>query len=180
ELQCFQDQHVQRALDQAARFVRHELRSSRLSRGRWHRYPRLSRGEVRWGGNQAIPFVPRYDLPMVNRVKRIGLISDTHGLLRKEAVEALGGSEMIIHAGDVGKPEILEELRKIAPVVAVRGNVDTEPWAKELPETAVVEAGAAMIYVLHDVNALDLDPAASGFQSLVSGHAHKPGKTERD
>src|SRR6267143_60966 len=101
---------------------------------------------------------------MVNRVKRIGLISDTHGLLRQEAVEALGGSEMVIHAGDVGKPEILEELRKIAPVVAVRGNVDTEPWAQTLPETAVVEAGAAMIHVLHDVKALDLDPAASGFQ----------------
>jgi len=101
-------------------------------------------------------------------------------LLRKEAVEALGGSEMVVHAGDVGKPEILEERRKIAPVVGVRGNVDTEPWAKELPETAVVEAGAAMIYVLHDVNALDLDPAASGFQIVVSGHSHKPGKTERD
>ena len=117
---------------------------------------------------------------MVNRVKRIGLISDTHGLLRKEAVKALRGSELIIHAGDVGKPEILEELRKIAPVVAVRGNVDTEQWAKALPETAVVEAGAAMIYVVHDVNALDLNPAASGFHIVVSGHSHKPGKTERD
>jgi len=106
---------------------------------------------------------------MANAVKRIGLISDTHGLLRKEAVEALRGSEVIIHAGDVGKPEILEELRKIAPVVAVRGNVDTEPWAKALPETAVLEAGAAMIYVLHDVKALDLNPAASGFHIVVSG-----------
>ena len=113
-------------------------------------------------------------------MKKIGLISDTHGLLRKEAVEALRGSEMIIHAGDVGKPEVLEALRKIAPVVAVRGNVDTEPWAKALPETAVAEAGAAMIYVLHDVNALDLNPAASGFHIVVSGHSHKPGKSERD
>jgi len=72
----------------------------------------------------------------------------------------------------VGKPEILEELRKIAPVVAVRGNVDTEPWAKELPATAVAEAGAAVIYVLHDVKALDLNPAASGFHIVVSGHSH--------
>ena len=117
---------------------------------------------------------------MANAVKRIGLISDTHGLLRKEAVEALRGSELIIHAGDVGKPEILEELRKIAPVIAVRGNVDTEPWAQALPEMAVAEADAAMIYVLHDVNALDLNPATSGFHIVVSGHSHKPGKSERD
>jgi putative phosphoesterase len=117
---------------------------------------------------------------MANTVKRIGLISDTHGLLRKEAVEALRGSELIIHAGDVGKPEILEELKKIAPVVAVRGNVDTEPWAQALPETAVAEAGAVMIYVLHDVKALDLNPAAAGFHIVVSGHSHKPGKSERD
>src|SRR6266436_2114521 len=117
---------------------------------------------------------------MANAVKKIGLISDTHGLLRKEAVEALRGSELIIHAGDVGKLEILEELRKIAPVIAVRGNVDAEPWAQALPETAVAEAGAAMIYVLHDVNALDLNPATSGFHIVVSGHSHKPGKSERD
>ena len=117
---------------------------------------------------------------MANAVKRVGLISDTHGLLRKEALEALRGSELIIHAGDVGKREILEELRKIASVVAVRGNVDTEPWAKALPETAVAEAGSVLIYVLHDVNALDLNPAASGFHVVVSGHSHKPGKTERD
>jgi uncharacterized protein len=117
---------------------------------------------------------------MSNAVKRIGLISDTHGLLRKEAVEALRGSELIIHAGDVGKEEILEELRKIAPVIAVRGNVDKGPWAEMLPETAVAEAGAVMIYVLHDVNALDLNPAAAGFRIVVSGHSHKPGKTERN
>jgi putative phosphoesterase len=117
---------------------------------------------------------------MGNAVKRIGLISDTHGLLRKEAVEALRGSELIIHAGDVGKAEILEELRRIAPVVAVRGNVDTEPWAHTLPESNVVEAGATMIYVLHDVKALDLNPAAAGFHIVVSGHSHKPGTAERD
>jgi len=117
---------------------------------------------------------------MIREIKRIGLISDTHGLLRQEAIEALRGSELIIHAGDVGKPEILEELRKIAPVTAVRGNVDTANWAKELPETAVVETGLAVIYVLHDVNALDLNPTAAGFHIVVSGHSHKPGKLERD
>ena len=117
---------------------------------------------------------------MANAVKRIGLISDTHGLLRKEAVEALRGSELIIHAGDVGKPEILEALKKIAPVVAVRGNVDTEPWAQALPETAVAEAGLVLIYILHDVKTLDLNPAAAGFHIIVSGHSHKPAKTERD
>ncbi len=117
---------------------------------------------------------------MPNSATRIGLISDTHGLLRKEAQETLRGSELIIHAGDVGKREILEELRKIAPVVAVRGNVDKEPWAKVLPETAVAEAGSVLIYVLHDANALDLNPAAAGFHIVVSGHSHKPGKTERD
>jgi uncharacterized protein len=117
---------------------------------------------------------------MNNAVKRIGLISDTHGLLRKEAVEALHGSELIIHAGDVGEEEILEELRKIAPVIAVRGNVDKGPWAQALPETAVAEAGAVLIYVLHDLNALELNPAAAGVHIVVSGHSHKPGKTERN
>jgi putative phosphoesterase len=117
---------------------------------------------------------------MTNEIKRIGLISDTHGLLRPEAIAALRGTEIILHAGDVGKPEILEELRKAAPVIAVRGNVDTAEWAKELPEAAVAEAGLASIYILHDVNALDLNPAAAGFHIVVSGHSHKPGKTERD
>ena len=105
---------------------------------------------------------------------RIGLISDTHGLLREEALTALRGSELIVHAGDVGDPGILPRLRKLAPVVAVRGNVDTEPWARrELPETAVAEAGKISIYVLHDVHDLDLDPAAAGFPIVVSGHSHK-------
>jgi uncharacterized protein len=110
----------------------------------------------------------------------LGLISDTHGLLRKEALEALRGSQLILHAGDVGKPEILEALRKLAPVVAVRGNVDKEPWARSLPETAVAEVGGATIYVLHDVKSLDLNPARAGFRIVVSGHSHKPGKMERD
>jgi uncharacterized protein len=111
---------------------------------------------------------------------RIGLISDTHGLLREEALIALCGSELVVHAGDVGHPDILPRLRRIAPVVAVRGNVDTEPWARrELPETAVAQAGDISIYVLHDVHALDLDPAAAGFQIVVSGHSHKYLQTEK-
>ena len=111
---------------------------------------------------------------------RIGLISDTHGLLRPQAIEALRGSELIVHAGDVGKPEILTALRELAPVIAVRGNVDTADWARTLPETAVAEAGKVLLYVLHDVQALDLDPPAAGFQVVVSGHSHQPGKFERD
>jgi putative phosphoesterase len=112
--------------------------------------------------------------------QKIGLISDTHGLLREEALHALGGSDLIIHAGDVGDPKILEALRQIAPVVAVRGNVDTAEWAKSLPESAVAEAGAVHIYVLHDSNALDLDAKAAGFHIVVSGHSHKPGRSERN
>jgi len=111
---------------------------------------------------------------------QIGLISDTHGLLRPQALEALRGSELILHAGDVGKPEILAALRELAPVIAVRGNVDTADWARTLPETAVAEAGKVLLYVLHDVNALDLNPAAAGFHVVVSGHSHQPGKFERD
>jgi putative phosphoesterase len=110
---------------------------------------------------------------------RIGLISDTHGLLRKEALETLRGSELILHAGDVGKQEILEALRELAPVVAVRGNVDTQEWARVLPSTATLEAGAIRIYMLHDVKELDLNPASAGFRIVVSGHSHQPGKNER-
>ena len=117
---------------------------------------------------------------MPSTARIIGLISDTHGLLRPEVLAALRGSELIVHAGDVGKPEILEELRKIAPVVAVRGNVDTAPWTSALPVTAVAETAGALIYILHDLNALDLNPVASGFRIVVSGHSHKPGKAKRD
>lgn len=109
----------------------------------------------------------------------VGLISDTHGLLRPEAVRALAGVDLIVHAGDVGTPEILDALRAVAPLVAVRGNVDTGAWASALPTTAVAEAGGTLIYVLHDLNELDLDPAAAGFGAVVSGHTHKPGSLER-
>src|SRR5258706_3459261 len=109
----------------------------------------------------------------------IGLISDTHGLMRQEALTALKGTDLIIHAGDVGKPGIIEQLRAVAPVVAVRGNVDKGAWASQLPMTAIAEAGSALIYVLHDIQQLDLDPAAAEFNIVVSGHSHKPNHTER-
>jgi uncharacterized protein len=109
----------------------------------------------------------------------IGVISDTHGLLRPQALEALQGSEHIIHAGDIGAPEIITELRKIAPVTAIRGNVDVQTWARDFPETQVVELAGKTIYVIHDVNALDLNPKAAGFDLVISGHSHKPGHEMR-
>jgi putative phosphoesterase len=111
--------------------------------------------------------------------RRIGLISDTHGLLRAEAARALEGSELILHAGDVGKPEVLERLRAIAPVVAVRGNVDRGAWAEELPETAAVETAGGRVYILHDVKDLRIDPAREGYRSVLSGHSHVAGSEER-
>jgi putative phosphoesterase len=99
--------------------------------------------------------------------------------LREQALEALRGSDVIIHAGDVGKPEILTALRQLAPVFAVKGNIDKAPWASELPVTAIVEAGPVNIYVLHDIQELDLDPAAAGIQIVVSGHSHKPSRAEK-
>ncbi len=120
---------------------------------------------------------------VVSEAAIIGLISDTHGLMRPEALAALAGVDLIVHAGDVGKPRILDQLRSIAPVLAVRGNVDKGDWALRLPMTAVVEVGPASapaaIYVLHDLQQLDLDPAAAGLHFVVSGHSHKPGRTER-
>jgi putative phosphoesterase len=107
-------------------------------------------------------------------VFRIGLISDTHGLLRPEAVDALRDSAHIVHAGDVGDPAILDRLGALAPVTAVRGNVDTDAWATLLAETELVELGGLSVYVLHDLARLDIEPAAAGVALVVSGHSHKP------
>jgi uncharacterized protein len=104
----------------------------------------------------------------------IGVISDTHGLLRDEAVNALRGSEHIIHAGDIGSAEIVAKLASIAPVTAIRGNIDVETWSKHLPNTNVVELASVFFYILHDVNALDLNPQAAGFGAVISGHSHMP------
>lgn len=105
---------------------------------------------------------------------QIGVISDSHGLLRPTALDALRGSDLIIHAGDVGKPEILESLQQIAPVTAVRGNIDTDPWAETLPLVASLEVEQVRLYVIHDIHELDIDPAAAGFAAVISGHSHRP------
>jgi putative phosphoesterase len=110
----------------------------------------------------------------------IGVISDTHGLLRPEALAALYGSAHIIHAGDVGDSAILERLAAIAPVTAVRGNVDTSAWARRLRETEVVEIDDISIYVLHDLSQLDLKPEAAAFQAVIYGHSHVPKQEERN
>jgi putative phosphoesterase len=111
---------------------------------------------------------------------RIGLISDTHGLLRPEALAALRGSDHIVHAGDIGDPAILERLAELAPVTAVRGNNDKGREYAQVPETAVLDAGGVRLYVIHDVHELDLDPAAAGFRVVVSGHSHRPARREKD
>jgi len=111
---------------------------------------------------------------------KVGIISDTHGLLRPEAVELLRGSEHIIHAGDIGSPEVISALEKIAPVTAIRGNVDTQPWTRRFAETEVVEVAGLHIYVIHDVNALDLNPRAAGFAAVISGHSHQPEQEMKD
>jgi uncharacterized protein len=110
----------------------------------------------------------------------VGVISDTHGLLRPEALEALRGSELIVHAGDVGDARVLDHLRAIAPTIAVRGNVDTEQWARTLPITEVVDAGGLHLYVLHDLATLDLDARAAGFAAVISGHTHRPRADVKD
>lgn len=110
----------------------------------------------------------------------VGVISDTHGLLRPAAVEALRSSELILHAGDVGDPDILDDLMDIAPVVAVRGNVDRGSWAKNLPETETVEAAGRLIFMLHDLAELNLEPGAAGIHVVISGHSHVVHAERRD
>jgi uncharacterized protein len=116
---------------------------------------------------------------MASRVHTVGVISDTHGLLRPEAVAALAGVERIVHAGDIGSPEVIAALQRIAPVSAVRGNNDRDAWAAAIPETDVVEIGAVSLYVLHDLHELDLDPRAAGFAAVIAGHSHQPRMEER-
>ena len=111
---------------------------------------------------------------------RIGVISDTHGLVRPEALRALAGADLIVHAGDVGGPEVLDALRAVAPLVAVRGNNDRGGWASALAETEVVESGGRSLYVLHDLKTLDLDPRAAGFDAVIAGHSHQPRIERRD
>jgi uncharacterized protein len=104
----------------------------------------------------------------------IGVISDTHGLLRPEALDALQGSNYIIHAGDVGDPQILDQLAAIAPLTAVRGNVDHGAWAQKIPATNILEIGEILIYVLHRLQDLDLKPEAAKFAAVIYGHSHVP------
>ncbi len=111
---------------------------------------------------------------------RIGLISDTHGLLRPEAVAALQGCAQIIHAGDIGKPQVLDGLRAIAPLEAIRGNIDTADWAQVLPERLDLRIGGLTLHVLHDLKQLDIDPLAAGVDVVIAGHSHKPKVERRD
>jgi putative phosphoesterase len=111
-------------------------------------------------------------------MKTVGVISDTHGLLRPDALEALSGVDLIVHAGDIGAPEIIDSLRRIAPVHAIRGNVDRGLWADEFSPTEIVEVGGQSIYVLHDLLELDLDPVAAGFRVVIYGHTHDPAVNE--
>jgi putative phosphoesterase len=111
---------------------------------------------------------------------KIGLISDTHGLVRREALLALAGVDRIIHAGDIGGADVIEALSGIAPVDVVRGNNDKDPWGAKLPASLALEFEGVSIHVLHDVKEMDVDPAAAGFRVVIAGHSHKPVVAERD
>jgi len=120
-------------------------------------------------------------LPQIIQTKNnflVGVISDTHGLLHPDAIEAFKGTDLIIHAGDVGKPDILGDLQAIAPVEAVRGNMDMDDWAQKLPETKLIEVGSVLLYVIHDVYKIDIKPAKAGISAIIHGHTHKPSSIE--
>ncbi len=117
---------------------------------------------------------------MTNDRVEVGVVSDTHGLLRPEAVQALQGVDVILHAGDVGDPLILQQLVSLAPVFVVRGNVDRAPWADALPSTEVVEVAGVTFFMLHELEQLDLDPAEAGIDVVVYGHSHRPDAEEKD
>ena len=110
---------------------------------------------------------------------RLGVISDTHGLLRPQAVQALRGCDALLHAGDIGSSEILEALRSLAPVTAVRGNNDNSPWARELPLAVTIEVDGVRVHTLHEIKLLAVDPAAEGLRVIVSGHSHRPAMETR-
>jgi putative phosphoesterase len=110
----------------------------------------------------------------------VGVISDTHGLLRPQAIAALRGSDMIIHAGDIGDSAIIDQLRAIAPTVAVRGNIDKADWAADFPLTQLIEVGPLLFYMIHEIAQLDLDPATAGFAAVVYGHSHRPSTETRE
>lgn len=113
-------------------------------------------------------------------ILRVGVISDTHGLVRPEAMEALQGVSHILHGGDIGKEAVIRQLETLAPVTAVRGNIDKAPWADAFPEVEAIELGGVWIYLLHNIDELDLDPQAGGFKVVITGHSHKPSlKVER-
>ena len=111
---------------------------------------------------------------------RVGLISDTHGLLRPEARDFLRGSDRIVHAGDICDPQVLEELAALAPVTAVRGNNDHGSWAERLRDTEILQVGAIRLYAIHDLSLLDIEPGAAGIRVVISGHSHKPHVEERN
>ena len=113
-------------------------------------------------------------------VRLIGLISDTHGLVRPQALDALRGVDLIIHAGDIGKAEVLEALKPIAPLHAIRGNNDRGAWAKKLPDTMILTVGGVRLHLIHDVHELSFEPAKRGVAGVISGHSHKPSIVERD
>jgi uncharacterized protein len=121
------------------------------------------------------------DRPAVaENVTVIGIISDTHGLLRPEALTPFMGAERIVHAGDIGSPNVIEKLETVAPVLAIRGNNDRAPWADSLPDTLLFEVRGHTIHVLHDLNQIDLSPKAAGVAVVISGHSHKPGIEEHE